>query len=451
MNNQINDQSNTHNQHKHINQNNQRHQINAMMTEREYNKNIGHSGFYAAVRPERPPEIATVPYPKEKPTKKGKQPARPSSSRRITTRSHMEGTNQSLGQQAYQQPFQPVHQPITYQQPQQFVQPTSLPIQQQHIQLDIELPIQPKTTEKPKKPRTRKPPSEIKCDIVSDVLNQKADIDIGNLIKIAPTLRRKLVNGCRPKRTSSKNNKPQSQSMQVGPPEAAMALIEDEEISTTAVYTTIAIGNMNIKGLVDYGAAKTCISKALADTLGLEIDVTSESAFTLGNGAKQSALDMIYDIPIAVNDNMVIPYTTEVLPSCTVHLILGNNWLNRAKARIDFSNARLRVTYKHQTAELDINFIRRNDSLPKVQTHQPSYKQPVSQTNNKKRVRFVEVENKDESEEDTDEDDLSDYSKERSEDDLEVEIEEEVTITGFKETYIIQALQTEVTIPANSP
>ncbi|KAG1446250.1 hypothetical protein G6F57_017367 [Rhizopus arrhizus] len=216
-----------------------------------------------------------------------------------------------------------MYQPITYQQPQQHVQPTSLPVQQQNIQLDTELPIQPKTIDKKKKPRAKRLPFEIKYDIVSDVLNQKADIDIGDLIKVAPTLRRKLVDECRPRRTLSKNNKPQPQPMQVKSPEATMALIEDEEISTTAVYTTIAIGNMNIKALVDCGAAKTCISKALADTLGLEIDVASESVFTLGNGSKQSALGMIYDAPIAVNDNMVIPCTTEVLPSCPAHLILG--------------------------------------------------------------------------------------------------------------------------------
>lgn len=464
MNNQSNGQSNTHKQNKPINQNDQQHQLNAMMTEREHNQNVKHRDFYAAVRPERPPEVATEPYPKEKPMQKGKQIAKPSLSRRVTTRSHLEETNQSLGQQVYQQPSQPMYQPITYQQPQQHVQPTSLPVQQQNIQLDTELPIQPKTIDKKKKPRAKRLLLEIKYDIVSDVLNQKADIDIGDLIKVAPTLRRKLVDECRPRRTLSKNNKPQPQPMQVKSPEATMALIEDEEISTTAVYTTIAIGNMNIKALVDCGAAKTCISKALADTLGLEIDVASESVFTLGNGSKQSALGMIYDVPIAVNDNMVIPCTTEVLPSCPAHLILGNNWLNRAKARIDFSNARLKVTYKHQTAELDINFIRRSATPPKVQTYHLNYKQPVSQTHNKKKVHFVEVEGTDESDGDTDEDDSSDYSEESSEDDFEVEVEEkeesllvleddskeEIIITSFKEVHIIQASKTGVIIPANS-
>ncbi|KAG1531493.1 hypothetical protein G6F46_014963 [Rhizopus delemar] len=123
-----------------------------------------------------------------------------------------------------------------------------------------------------------------------------------------------------------------------------MALIEDEEINTTAAYSTVSIGDKNIKALVDSGASKTCMSKALADALELEIDSASENVFTLGNGTKQPALGLIYDVPIEVKEDMVIPCTIEVLPSCPSHLILGSNWLNRAKAKIDFNSSSLKHT-----------------------------------------------------------------------------------------------------------
>ncbi|KAG1224064.1 hypothetical protein G6F67_009562 [Rhizopus microsporus] len=73
-----------------------------------------------------------------------------------------------------------------------------------------------------------------------------------------------------------------------------MALIEDDEFNTTAAYTHVFIGDKKIKALVDCGAAKTCMSKALADALQLEIDDSSECVFTLGNGTKQPTLGLYY-------------------------------------------------------------------------------------------------------------------------------------------------------------
>ncbi|KAG1224883.1 hypothetical protein G6F67_009420 [Rhizopus microsporus] len=172
-NSQKNGQPNTHNNTKSIN-NTQQHQLNAILTENEHKKSKYHQDLYAAIRPERPPEIGTaLPYPKAKTTKdKGKQPVRPSVTKRVTTRSHIEEIN-------------PTPQPNTS-------------IQTQPIEMDTDVPIQ----EKPKRrmPRTKRTPPEIKYDIVSDVLKQKADIEIGDLITVAPSLRRKLVNECRPKR-----------------------------------------------------------------------------------------------------------------------------------------------------------------------------------------------------------------------------------------------------------
>ncbi|KAG1606482.1 hypothetical protein G6F45_013972 [Rhizopus arrhizus] len=98
----------------------------------------------------------------------------------------------------------------------------------------------------------------------------------------APTLRRKLASACRPKRIPVTETSKET-----------MAVIEEDDIHTTAVYSKINIGDKTVKVLVDCGAAKTCMSKSLADALGLEIDAASESVFTLGNGSKQPALGVI--------------------------------------------------------------------------------------------------------------------------------------------------------------
>ena len=404
--------------------------MNTILTENENKKSKKHKDLYAAIRPERPPEIGTAtPYSKARPANdKGKQVIRPSETKQVTTRRHIEEVNSTT-------------------------QP-DVQLQPQHIDVEMDLPIQDKP--KRKTPRAKRTQPDIKYDIVSDVLRHKADIEIGDLITVAPTLRRKLVSECRPKR-KPKPEQPSQQAQQT------MALLEDEELNTTAVYSTVSIGDKNIKALVDSGAAKTCMSKALADALGLEIDSASDSIFTLGNGSKQTGLGLIYDVPIGINDNMTIPCTIEVLPSCPTHLILGNNWLNRAKAKIDFDTLTLKVKYKHQKAKLPIYYERRNVILPKMRSYQQTYQLPISLTNNKLE-EVDEEQSSDSHDEDVEETETDDES---SEDDLEEEVmydekevqtllvledgkKEEVHITSFKDSHLIQATNSGLTIPANS-
>ena len=64
------------------------------------------------------------------------------------------------------------------------------------MEVDSDLPIEIKP--KPTRRKTKAPP--IRYDIVSDVMNQKADISVADLMVAAPTLRRKLASACKPKR-----------------------------------------------------------------------------------------------------------------------------------------------------------------------------------------------------------------------------------------------------------
>ena len=470
MNNQRYGQSNTQENLKSINQHNQQYQLNAILTDKEHKRpHKQNDELYASVRLERPPDILPTPYPKKRTTASGRQTTESSTARRSNNRNNPEPFNLNIGQpQTYQQQPSQMIQPIQQQFPQsEQQQPMNQQNQSQMLQPDImmdtDLPIEKRKSSQPKKPRTKKPAPDIKYDIVSDVLKHKADIEIGDLITVAPSLRKKLVDKCKPRRKPVKQQSEQSQQPQQlqQQPERTVAFIEDDEISTTAAYTTVAIGDMNVKTLVDCGAAKTCMSKALADALGLEIDASSESVFTLGNGSKQPALGMIYDVPIEVKENMIIPCTIEVLPSCPAHLILGNNWLNRAKAKIDFQTATLKVVYKNKKANLSIHFIRRSKELPKMTTFHQNYQEPISLTNSysSKKVHFEE---ESDSQSDTEEEEEESESEEASEEEYEEEEEEhpllvleddtkeEVIITNTKETYTIQAAKTGVMIQAKS-
>ncbi|KAG1146906.1 hypothetical protein G6F37_011876 [Rhizopus arrhizus] len=269
--NQKNGQSNTHHNNKPIKQQNQQHNLNVILTQNEYDNPYQAQDLYTAIRPEHPPEVlSSKPYSKPITREKGKQPSSASVTKRVNERNQVKETSNV---------------------PKQPIQATG------NMEVDSDLPIEIKP--KPIRRKTKAPP--IRYDIVSDVMNQKADISVADLIVAAPTLRRSLANACKPKRIPVTETSKET-----------MAIIEEDDINNTAVYSKINIGDKTVKVLVDCGAAKTCMSKSLADALGLEIDAASESVFTLGNGTKQPALGVIYDVPIEVQDDLIIPCTVEL-------------------------------------------------------------------------------------------------------------------------------------------
>ena len=98
--------------------------------------------------------------------------------------------------------------------------------------------------------------------------------------------------------------------------------------------------------MLDTGSAKTCISKSVADKLRLVIDAPSTLVFTLGNGSKQASLGIVYDVPLNLGGNIIIPGAIEVLPVCPAKLIIGNNWMKRTKAKRNLEEKIIRVEYK---------------------------------------------------------------------------------------------------------
>jgi hypothetical protein len=125
----------------------------------------------------------------------------------------------------------------------------------QNMDMDTELPIEIKDNQPTKKKIIKRRKPEISYDIAADVLDKPANISVRDLITTVPALRRQLNVACRPNQ----------QRRTINSDKATFALIEDnEDYSTTAVYSKVSIGSKRIKALVDCGAAKTCMSKALA-------------------------------------------------------------------------------------------------------------------------------------------------------------------------------------------
>ena len=208
---------------------------------------------------------------------------------------------------------------------------------------------------KPTKPRRKRTIPKINYDIVSTVFEQNSNINVGELLKVSPLVKRQFVSALRTPRKPKVISIPddpinQDTAMQ------ELSFVEDDDEDTTAIYTEFVINGFKIKTLIDGGAAKTCMSQELVNKLGLQIDSPSQSIFTLGNSTKQRGLGIIYDVPIQAGGVITIPGSIEVLPVTPTPLIIGNNWLNRAKAIVNYEYKLLSVTYKGRMAQIPIIF-----------------------------------------------------------------------------------------------
>ena len=185
------------------------------------------------------------------------------------------------------------------------------------------------------RPLKRKPrmKPEIEYDIVQDVANITAQIKIQDLIKLSPKLRRELhaFTSTRRKIEPSLNIKD-----------------IDDKLDPTAAYSTVHIQGKPVTCLYDTGAAKSCISRTLMDDLEMEIQKSSSTRFTLGNGAIQASQGIIKDVEIQIGNFVKIPITLEVLTDSPVHLILGNNWMDKTRAIIDFGTSTITLKYHNQ-------------------------------------------------------------------------------------------------------
>ncbi|KAI8321103.1 hypothetical protein EDC96DRAFT_613343 [Choanephora cucurbitarum] len=162
--------------------------------------------------------------------------------------------------------------------------------------------------------RTKADPSAMNYDIADDVLKTKANIAIGDLIVASSQLKRQLLKACRTKGRKLIAEEPSQNSNSTQPIMENLAFISNQgEPDTTAMYADFYINNAKVPVIIDTGAARTCMSKALSDKLNLEIDAPSNTVFTMGNGMKQPALGVIYDVPINAGGHLIVPSTVEAI------------------------------------------------------------------------------------------------------------------------------------------
>ena len=135
--------------------------------------------------------------------------------------------------------------------------------------------------------------------------------------------------------------------------------IGEDSQTTTAARCDIYINNEKLSAVVDSGAATSIMTKKLMDKLGYKINEPSKLTIVTANGSRIRSLGKINRVPLELEDEF-IPTTFQVLDSVDDTLILGNDWLQKVQAVLNWKKGTLTIHGANAPLITPIRYTREN-------------------------------------------------------------------------------------------
>ncbi|CAB5194302.1 unnamed protein product [Rhizophagus irregularis] len=134
----------------------------------------------------------------------------------------------------------------------------------------------------------------------------------------------------------------------------------EEETPTTAAKCEFHINQQPVIAVIDSGAAVYSImTTAMMKTLKLTIDGPSEYVIKTANGTRVRSLGEIQNLPLKVR-NLIIKTNVQIIESSDSVFILGNNWMRKVNAALDWDKKTLTIRYNGWSTTVPVIF-----TLPK--------------------------------------------------------------------------------------
>ncbi|PKB96255.1 hypothetical protein RhiirA5_404483, partial [Rhizophagus irregularis] len=120
---------------------------------------------------------------------------------------------------------------------------------------------------------------------------------------------------------------------------------------TSALYCEASIKHIRFPLIVDSGSAGSIISLSLLKDLDMEITKASKTIMVNVNGERRRPLGAVTDIPLKIHE-CIIPMDAIVTDANSYSAIVGNDWLRKTKAVLDYNNNRMTIKWKDQVLEV---------------------------------------------------------------------------------------------------
>ncbi|KAG9289290.1 hypothetical protein G9A89_007851 [Geosiphon pyriformis] len=131
---------------------------------------------------------------------------------------------------------------------------------------------------------------------------------------------------------------------------AAMPLFSGATLEAkpiTAMYTDAKVKGKSIKLILDSGSASSIITRQLMDQLGHRVDQAASARIITANGATKTPISKIDNFPFEVN-GIVTSIKVLVMEATQYQALVGNDWLFKVNATLDWNTQELQLTYQGQ-------------------------------------------------------------------------------------------------------
>jgi hypothetical protein len=124
-----------------------------------------------------------------------------------------------------------------------------------------------------------------------------------------------------------------------------------EGVAPTALVCEATIGGYEVPLILDSGSSLNIISLPLFQKLGLKLARNASKAITGIHGNKRLPTGEYDDLPVTVQQ-LTIPADVVIIDTTAYSLIVGNEWLSKARANIDWDSMHVTLRWKQQNVRV---------------------------------------------------------------------------------------------------
>ncbi|KAG9288905.1 hypothetical protein G9A89_019527 [Geosiphon pyriformis] len=161
----------------------------------------------------------------------------------------------------------------------------------------------------------------------------------------------------------------------------------DEKCSITAMYMEATVNNTPIKLILDNGSAGSIVMLQLVNQLGFKVDRAVTSQIITADGSTKLPYGEIDSFPFEIN-GIVIPTKVLVIDATQYQALVGNDWLTKTNATLDWTTQELLINYNGHQAKIPATCghfqkpstnqrptfeFEENPALPAIETYQLSW------------------------------------------------------------------------------
>ncbi|KAG9305501.1 hypothetical protein G9A89_006471 [Geosiphon pyriformis] len=155
----------------------------------------------------------------------------------------------------------------------------------------------------------------------------------------------------------------------------------NEQKAITAMYTKAEVEGKPIRLILDSGSTGSIITYQLMQQLKRNVDRPAQTVIVTADGMKKTPVGEIDNFPFTL-DGITIPVKVFVMDAPQYQALVGNDWLQKANANLNWETQELTISYQGQHARIPAicgTFNKRSEKAPAFE-FEPEEEKPIIET-----------------------------------------------------------------------